>query len=163
MSVHDTYKRFVFIFALIGGFGILFYGYYLFSHPRVVVEWQTATEIDTIGFNLYRAEKPDGPFEKLNTAIIPATNDPLKGGSYRYVDATIVPAQIYYYQLEDVDVQGMATKHEPIMVQAKSQGLIEMISGVVIIGFGLVTWMQKRTRIMQDAHLAEKNHGQARN
>ena len=37
---------------------------------RVVVEWSTASELDTAGFNLYRSESPDGPFEKVNQNLI---------------------------------------------------------------------------------------------
>ena len=32
----------------------------------VIVEWTTASELNTAGFNLYRRDSPDGPFTRLN-------------------------------------------------------------------------------------------------
>ncbi|NIN65277.1 MAG: hypothetical protein GTO63_11385, partial [Anaerolineae bacterium] len=46
----------------------------------VIVEWTTESEIDLAGFNLYRSERPDGPYVKVNEALIPASPDPLTGG-----------------------------------------------------------------------------------
>lgn len=124
---------------VVGGLILLGYGWFLYANPRIVIEWQTATEIDTIGFNLYRAEDAQGPYLKINETLIPSSNDPLKGGSYQYVDARVVPKRVYFYQLEDLDTQGKATQHDPISVQAKPQGLIETLvgSGMILLGFGL--------------------------
>ena len=46
------------------------------------VEWETVTEIDNLGFNLYRADAPDGPYVKLNEELIPsqAPGSPVRGG-----------------------------------------------------------------------------------
>jgi hypothetical protein len=142
----------------LGGILILT-GYALFKNPRINVEWQTATEINTVGFNLYRAEKREGPYDKLNESIIPASNDPMRGGSYRYVDANVMPNRVYYYQLEDLDTSGVATKHEPIVVQAKAQGVYEIIGGVILVALGLVFWAQERSRRVNDAVKAEQRHG----
>ncbi|MCX8062355.1 MAG: hypothetical protein N3D16_07225 [Anaerolineales bacterium] len=129
-----------------GGGGLFGYGIFLYRTPQVVIEWQTATEIDTVGFNLYRAEDPQGPFLKINDALIPSSNEPLKGGSYRFVDANVVPNRVYFYQLEDLDLQGKSTKHEPISVQAAPQGQIEMVAGGGIALLGLVLGIWQKTQ-----------------
>ena len=39
----------------------------------VRVEWSTETEMNTAGFNLYRGESADGPFDvKVNDQLIPS-------------------------------------------------------------------------------------------
>ncbi|PWH17217.1 MAG: hypothetical protein DDG59_08240 [Anaerolineae bacterium] len=134
------------LLTLLGGLGLVIYGSALYANPRILIEWQTATEIDTVGFNLYRAEDIDGPYQKINEALIPASNEPFKGASYRYEDANVVPNRVYYYQLEDVDNQGKATQHEPISVQAKPQGLIEILGGVGIMIIGFVFAARNRSR-----------------
>lgn len=78
------------------------------------VEWETATEIDTLGFHLYRSPRADGGYERLNEQIIPsqAPGSP-GGGIYFWTDDQVVPGQAYYYKLEDVDIHGAATLHGP--------------------------------------------------
>ena len=38
----------------------------------VNVEWQTATEMDNVGFHLYRATTPDGPYSRITDKLISA-------------------------------------------------------------------------------------------
>lgn len=84
------------------------------AQTGVVVEWTTANEVSTAGFNLYRGESPDGPFLKVNDNLIPAAADPLTGGQYRYEDTAVQAGRTYYYQLEDVEYSGASTRHGPI-------------------------------------------------
>ena len=86
----------------------------------VVVEWTTESEVDLAGFNLYRSESPDGPYVKVNTALIPGSPDPLLGGKYVYTDTNVVAGYTYYYKLEDVDLDGTTTLHGPIEVVAEA-------------------------------------------
>ena len=112
--------------------------------PHIVVEWTTATEMNTAGFNLYRGSQPDGPFVKLNANLIPASTDPLSGGKYQYVDSNVISGETYYYKLEDVDLQGAKEEHGPITITAPvdarygywlaaAGGLVIAVLGVVIL------------------------------
>jgi hypothetical protein len=75
----------------------------------VIVEWTTESEVDVAGFNLYRSESPDGPYVKVNTALIPGASDP-----------NVVDGHTYYYKLEDVELGGTTTLHGPIEVMAEA-------------------------------------------
>lgn len=86
----------------------------------VVVEWTTESEVDTAGFNLYRSERLDGPYVKVNAALIPGSSDPLLGGKYVYTDTNVVAGHTYYYKLEDVELDGTTTLHGPIEVVAEA-------------------------------------------
>jgi hypothetical protein len=88
----------------------------------VLVEWTTESEVDTAGFNLYRSESPDGPYVKVNAALIPGSSDPLLGGKYVYTDTNVVAGHTYYYKLEDVELDGTTTLHGPIEVVAEAGG-----------------------------------------
>ena len=81
-------------------------GYGLLSGPRLVVRWSTETEVETAGFNLYRADLPDGPGEQLNSQLIAAAGDPVVGADYSFVDTGIDSGRRYYYQLEEVELDG---------------------------------------------------------
>ena len=80
--------------------------------------WETASEIDNLGFNVYRAEVADGPWMQLNDALIPsqAPGSPT-GAIYRFTDRNVQVGGVYYYLLEDVDTHGQANAHGPIRVE----------------------------------------------
>jgi len=78
----------------------------------VTLAWETAAEIDNAGFNLYHATTPDGPYAKVNGALIAAEGDPTSGASYSFLDQELQPGT-YYYKLEDVDLSGVTTLHGP--------------------------------------------------
>jgi hypothetical protein len=103
------------------------------------VEWSTETEMNTAGFNLYRSEAPDGPYDvKVNVELIPASPDPLSGGKYSLVDRTARPGVTYYYRLEEVDKTGQASLHGPIRGRASPftwpQVLILAVLAAVVVG-----------------------------
>jgi hypothetical protein len=103
------------------------------------VEWTTETEMDTAGFNLYRSESSDGPFDlKVNPELIPASSDPLSGGRYSVVDRTARVGVTYYYQLEEVDKTGRVSFHGPIRTRAPLfsglQALILTALAAVVLG-----------------------------
>jgi len=121
---------------------------------RVVVQWTTATEINTAGFNLYRSERAEGPFVKINAQLIPASADALVGGKYQYEDTTVVAGRTYYYQLEDVEFGGASTRHGPIVITAEAPfgvgdapiWLVLLIGVLVLLGMAITL---ARRRIAQ--------------
>ena len=76
---------------------------------QVLVEWVTKTEIDNLGFNLYRSTQKTGIYTKLNSKLIPGLLNSVSGRRYTYDDADVVKGQLYYYKLEDVDLKGKKT------------------------------------------------------
>lgn len=109
---------------------------------KVIVEWTTESEVNLAGFNIYRSESQHGPYVKLNDTLIPAAPDPIAGGSYSYTDAAAEPGVTYYYQLEDVELDGKATVHGPIVVVAggdevsplfQAGGLLALLGAVVVV------------------------------
>jgi hypothetical protein len=82
----------------------------------LVACWETATEIDLLGFNLRRSDTGGpGTFVPLNEGLIPAQapGSPV-GARYEWADADTVPGQAYFYLLEAVDVYGQATQYGPV-------------------------------------------------
>ena len=75
--------------------------------------WETASEIDHLGFNLYRSVD-DGQgnptptaWARLNADLIPSPSPGSTiGQPYEWLDTEAVSGQVYWYQLEAVDVQG---------------------------------------------------------
>jgi hypothetical protein len=82
----------------------------------VLVTWETASELDNRGFNLYRGTSPDGWDRQLNTTLIPSQSQGSPGGFvYTWLDqADLTPGVTYYYWLQDVDLSGAMTIHGPV-------------------------------------------------
>jgi len=87
----------------------------------VIVEWTTESEFNLAGFNVYRSEGPEGPFVRLNDALIPASPDPVVRRSYVYTDTAVIAGVTYYYKLEDVELDGNSTRHGPIELAAEGE------------------------------------------
>ena len=78
----------------------------------VALAWETGTEIDNAGFNLYRAPSANGPWNKINGVLIAAQGDAVAGASYSFVDAPGYGT--FFYKLEDVDFNGVSELHGPV-------------------------------------------------
>ena len=116
------------------------------SSAAITIKWSTATELDTAGFNLYRAESNQGPYTRLNTDLIPASPDPFVGGSYVFTDTSVVAGQTYFYQLEDIDLSGAATRHDANQVTAESNLTLYvalLVAALIIVG-GAVAWIGRK-------------------
>ena len=85
----------------------------------ILVEWETVSEVDNRGFNLYRASSPDGVRIQLNAGLIPSQLPPgsPEGAAYQFVDESVRSGITYYYWLEDVDVYGVNTIHGPVSAE----------------------------------------------
>jgi len=88
------------------------------AQGRVTVQWTTAVEIDTAGFNLYRASSVAGPPGQLNALLIAAVGSFGGGADYAFLDQPGVG--VWYYWLEDVDTQGHPTQYGPVTVRVGS-------------------------------------------
>ncbi len=81
-----------------------------------VIAWETASEIDTIGFNLWRSDTEDGEYTLINDAFIPSLGTPAMGASYEYIAPAGCPTQDCFYKLEDIDSAGISTFRGPFGV-----------------------------------------------
>ncbi|OQZ04899.1 MAG: hypothetical protein B6D34_01320 [Candidatus Brocadia sp. UTAMX1] len=86
----------------------------------VELTWETATEVDNAGFNLYRSRGKGGVYKKINDALIPAMGNATSGAKYSYTDTPPARGK-YYYKLEDVDYNGASTMHGPEKVKVMSE------------------------------------------
>ncbi len=85
----------------------------------VLLTWETASEIDNLGFNIYRAEAQVGELIKINPNLIPAKSlGSSMGAAYSFLDESAAPGATYYYWLQDLDMSGGSAKHGPVIAQA---------------------------------------------
>ena len=108
------------------------------EQQTVVLDWETAAEHDTLGFNLYRGNTENGMRIKLNEIMIRRDGPPgsLLGATYEYTDnafnlkapvmednsGTILRQAVnggrpYYYWLEEVNIYGYSEVYGPVEVR----------------------------------------------
>jgi len=83
---------------------------------QVYLRWETLTEIDNVGFNVYYSTSKDGPWTQLNEGIIPSNVEPgsTAGAKYEYTPEKIDLEAQPFFLLEDIDANGTKTQHGPV-------------------------------------------------
>jgi hypothetical protein len=119
--------------------------------PPVALSWETASEVGTAGFNVYRADAfgtdvpaPDisgGDFVQVNTALIPAEGDEMVGAAYRFEDDGVAPGRRYAYRIEEVEWDDHTTLYpETVTVRAglprtwtKAEGGLLLVLSAILL------------------------------
>ena len=92
-------------------------------HPDgIQLQWVTESEVDNLGFNLYRAEENEGgigEYVQLNADLIRGAGNAPSPRVYRFVDRRLRGEGIYWYRLEDVSLDGKNILHDPISITVR--------------------------------------------
>lgn len=84
------------------------------------LRWTTASEVDNFGFDVYRGDHEDGPFERLTESPIPGAGTTDLTTDYTWEDHEIDPRRVYYYYVESISLQGVREQFTPI-IRAKAK------------------------------------------
>lgn len=91
----------------------------------VVINWTTESEVDNAGFNILRSETRTGEFKVITAQLIPGAGTTAERNTYTWTDTTAKPNVVYYYQIEDVSLDGerqtLATVRLRGLVSAKGK------------------------------------------
>ena len=72
----------------------------------VVITWSTQSELNNAGFFIKRSQQRKGEFKVVNATMIAGAGTTSEKQSYTYTDETAQPNVVYYYQIEDVSLDG---------------------------------------------------------
>ena len=75
------------------------------SGNTILLTWETATELGTVGFRVYRSQTPTPASWGEPITAPPAQGNAVTGGQYAYED-TVTPGVMYYYLLREVTSGG---------------------------------------------------------
>ena len=76
---------------------------------EVVVRWITESELNNAGFNILRSDTRNGEYTKLNTQLIAGQGTTSERTTYEWKDTSAKPNVAYYYQIQDVSLDGRVT------------------------------------------------------
>ena len=78
---------------------------------HVAIRWITQSELNNAGFNILRSAARVGPYEVVNLkGMIPGHGTTSEKHVYEWKDTTAKPNVVYYYQIEDVSLDGNRTR-----------------------------------------------------
>jgi len=84
------------------------------SDGKVTIHWRTETEVNNVGFSVYRSESKDGNYTKL--AFVPGAGNSAMSIDYQFTDKKAEEGKTYFYYLEDIDIAGERSKSKIIKV-----------------------------------------------
>ncbi len=112
--------------------------------PPVALSWETASEVGTAGFNVYRSPAASADFVQANPTLIPAQGDEMTGAAYEFADADVSVGRRYAYRIEEVEWDGDHTTYPDVVtVRAglprtwtKIEGGLMLMLAIVLIWKG---------------------------
>ena len=72
----------------------------------VVITWATQSELNNAGFFIKRSQQRNGEFKVINATMVAGAGTTSEKQFYTYTDTTAQPNVVYYYQIEDVSLDG---------------------------------------------------------
>jgi hypothetical protein len=84
------------------------------------IKWSTASEVENFGYDVFRGDKEEGPFQRLNARTIAGAGTVDEPRAYQYVDATIEVGKAYWYYVESISMAGVREKFTPVF-QSKAK------------------------------------------
>jgi len=86
------------------------------SGPHVLLAWSVANEERVYGYLIYRSQRRQGPFLRINQDIVharPGGGQP--ASTYEFVDAEVEPGATYYYYIDTVAVDGVKRRFSGVI------------------------------------------------
>ena len=95
------------------------------------LNWQTQSETDLAGYNIYRNNEmnPENSI-KINANLISGNNSST-GANYEFIDENVTPIAIQYYWLESVDLDGTTEMFGPVSINFESNYLVVQNTEIV--------------------------------
>ncbi len=81
------------------------------TNNKIVVAWQTGSELSSSGFYVLRSQSATGTYTRINATQIPSTGD-VVGAEYSYDDLNVADCVVYFYRLEAIDNTGHSVIYE---------------------------------------------------
>lgn len=82
----------------------------------VLIQWETATEVDNVGFYVNRRDLLNDPVRQRISPFIPTQGDTFFGAVYDYLDTTVEQGTVYEYRLESIDINSFSEFSDPVIV-----------------------------------------------
>jgi hypothetical protein len=101
------------------------------SSDTVLLRWKTESEVNNLGFNVYRSTRLDGDYIKVTPTLIMGAGTEATPREYSFTDTDVVVGNTYYYYIEDVDFSGKTSRSHIIGIIAGQTIIIPIKSALL--------------------------------
>lgn len=109
--------------------GVMLAAFEAVAQPNAIhVSWETASELENAGFNLYRSLDASRDHATLLAYVPSQAPGSAQGFVYGYDDAGVAPGQTAWYWLEDVDFAGVTSEHGPVQATMAAPTAVRLAS-----------------------------------
>jgi len=91
---------------------------------EVILRWRTLSELDNMGFRVYRSEGEQ--FQLITDDLIPGAGTTSLASDYSFTDRDLAEGETYRYRLSDVSLDGSETFHTPTEVLIPESGEVAL-------------------------------------
>lgn len=111
------------------------------GNNRVFLKWTTQSEVNNLGFEIYRSLSKDGEYDLIasyeNYDNLRGSGNSNTAHNYAFTDANVHNGITYYYKLADVSMNGKRHFHGPISVIPNKNGANLQNTGTIPRTFAL--------------------------
>jgi hypothetical protein len=93
----------------------------------VMIKWRTESELNNLGFDVYRSESLDGRFAKVNQSRIQGAGTDAIPHDYKFLDESVEVGKTYYYYIKDISYSGMEGRSDVIKVIVDRTGKLKVV------------------------------------
>ncbi len=112
-----------------------------YDSGQVILDWETMSELDNIGFEISRSPGEEEPYHLIASyqyhPSLQGLGNSTVGRTYQYADREIIPGFLYRYLLYDVAVNGQRTAHGPVHIDLREGSNQQMINSGIADDFEL--------------------------
>lgn len=96
---------------------------------KIALEWETSSELGTVGFYLMRKAQDSEEYVQVNAELLPVVPGAPQGGVYRVIDPDAEPGRLYTYVLLEIEMWGEKNRYGPYKVLTPNPaGIVEKVS-----------------------------------
>jgi len=81
---------------------------------QVDLTWRTESELNNLGFNIYRSEQKEEGYNRLSDELIRGQGTTSAAHDYSYIDDNIEADKDYWYTIETISTDGLSTFYGPV-------------------------------------------------
>jgi hypothetical protein len=102
---------------------------------HVEIQWTTQSELNNSGFYILRSENDEANFQKISHLIEGAGSSSEKH-NYSFRDERVDPNRTYFYQLQQVDMDGTIESFGPVkvVIQSEEESFLEIPEKSKLVG-----------------------------
>jgi hypothetical protein len=90
----------------------------LSTDKGVEINWATQSEVNNLGFFIWRADQVDGEYVQVTNQLIAGLGNSSTGSEYSFVDGNVGSKSVYWYKIEEISTTGESEFLGPISVMS---------------------------------------------